>query len=301
MYFLTIGGWLHDRDQHRYSKMVTNVTTRKIFIDSAISYLKKHKFDGLSYEWEWPGRPGFPSSDKHKFTLLLQETHAAFEKQAKQHKEVQYLLTASVAARRKIITSAYEISEISKYVDWVLIMTYGLHGFFENVTGCPTAMSGPIPTVPDSMHIFLEGGMPPQKILLGLAGYGASLQLVSSHNAGLGAPVAGPGLPGKYTRTPGLLSFYEICSTQWSHMTPWNVSKAGAPYASENNQWVGYETPSSIRHKMTSLINRYDLRGFGFWGLDYHDFTGSFCNLGKYPLLSIAFEAMIKERSEYSI
>ena len=84
-------------------------------------------------------------------------------------------------------------------------------------------------------------------------------------------------------------------------MTPWNVSKAGAPYASENNQWVGYETPSSIRHKMTSLINRYDLRGFGFWGLDYDDFTGSFCNLGKYPLLSIAFEAMIKERSEYSI
>lgn len=117
LYFLLIGGWVDDQYQHRYSKMVTNVTTRKIFIDSAISYLKKHKFHGLSYDWEWPGSPGSPPSDKHKSTLLLQEEHAAFKKEAKQHKQVQYLLTASVEVRRKFVASAYEISEISKYVD----------------------------------------------------------------------------------------------------------------------------------------------------------------------------------------
>lgn len=143
-------------------------------------------------------------------------------------------------------------------------------------------LSGPVPTAPDSMHIFLDGGMPPQKILLGLTGYGGSFQLVSSQNAGLEAPVTGPGFPGKYKKTPGSLSFYEIYSTNLAHMTPLNESKVGAPYASENNQWVGYETRWSIRHKMTSLINRYDLRGFGFWGLDYDNFTGKFCNLGKY-------------------
>ena len=271
--------------------MVTNVTTRKIFIDSAISYLKKHKFDGLSYDWEWSGSPGSPPSDKHKFTLLLQDTHNAFENEAKQHKQVQYLLTASVGAHRKVIASSYEILEISKYVDWVRIMTYNLHGSFENVTGCPTAMSGPVPTVPDSMNIFLEGAMPPQKILLGLAGFGASFQLRSSENAGLGAPVTGPGLPGKYTGTPGFLSFYEICSTKWSHMTPWNQSKAGAP--THRKIISGLVTRL---HRVFAIINRYDLRGFGFWGLDYDDFTGSFCSMGKYPLLSASFEAMVEER-----
>ena len=285
--------------QHRYSKMVTNATTRKIFIDSAIAHLKKHDFDGISYDWEWPGNRGSPPADKHKFTLLLQETYDAFQNEAKQSNQTPYLLTASVGAGPKVIATAYEIPEIAEYVDWVNIMTYDLHGSWENVTGCSTAVSGPLPTVPDSLKIFLEGGMPAQKTLVGLAAYGRSFQLALAENAGLGAPVNGPGLAGKYTREQGSLSFYEICSTKWSQVTTWNVSKAGAPYASESNQWIGYDTPSSIRYKVTSLINRYDLRGFGFWALDLDDFTGSFCNMGKYPLLTAAVESM--DRSNENI
>ena len=272
--------------------MVTNASTRKIFIDSAIAYLKKHNFDGISYDWEWPGNRGSPPSDKHKFTLLLQETYAAFQKEAKLSNQTKYLLTASVGAGAQVIATAYEIPEIAEYVDWINIMTYDLHGSWENVTGCSTATSGPLPTVPDSLNIFLEGGMPAQKTLLGLAAYGRSFQLASAENAGLGAPANGPGLAGKYTGEQGTLSFYEICSTEWSRVTTWNVSKAGDPYASEGNQWVCYDSPSSIRHKVTSLINRYDLRGFGFWALDLDDFTGSFCNLGKYPLLTAAVELL---------
>ena len=272
--------------------MVTNASTRKIFIDSAIAYLKKHNFDGISYDWEWPGNRGSPPSDKHKFTLLLQETYVAFQNEAKQRNHTQYLLTASLGAGPQVIATAYEIPEIAEYVDWVNIMTYDLHGSWENVTGCSTAVSGPLPTVPDSLNIFLEGGMPAQKTLVGLAAYGRSFQLALAENAGLGAPVNGPGLAGKYTREQGSLSFYEICSTKWSHVTTWNVSKAGVPYSSEGTQWVCYDSPSSIRHKVTSLINRYDLRGFGFWALDLDDFTGSFCNLGKYPLLTAAVELL---------
>ena len=283
---IILGGWNHEKEL-RYSKMVQTAATRKICIDSILTHLSTHKFDGVDVDWEYPGNRGSPAGDKELYTTFLHELKDAL-KQA----NVSYSLSASVGAGRPVMAKAYEIEKIKQILDWVNLMSYDLHGSWENVTGHSTAMTGVIPTVPDSVNAWLEGGMPPSQIALGIATYGRTFTLANTSQTGLGAPDYGPGLAGRYTRAQGFLSYYEVCLENWTSVTTWEASKAGAPYASKGNQWVGYETQESVQHKVKQLVNGHNLRGIAVWALDLDDFKGKFCGLGNYPIITAAVAAM---------
>ena len=197
-----------------------------------------------------------------------------------------------MGASRYIIKKAYEIKKIKNILDWVNLLTYDMHGSWEKVTGHSSAMASDIPTVPDCVGAWLEGGMPPHQIALGIATYGRSFTLASANNARLGAPSDGPGLAGRYTETQGFLSYYEVCMTSWSSKENWQLSGVGAPFASKANQWVGYETPESVEHKVKTLVNGHNLLGVAIWALDLDDFDNTFCGQGKSPIIKAANYAM---------
>ena len=51
--FLAIGGWNDSKDS-KYSDLVMSAKKRKDFIDDVIPFLKRHDFDGLDLDWEYP-------------------------------------------------------------------------------------------------------------------------------------------------------------------------------------------------------------------------------------------------------
>ena len=50
---IAIGGW-NDSLGNKYSRLVNNPQSRKKFNDDVLAFIKKHNFDGLDLDWEYP-------------------------------------------------------------------------------------------------------------------------------------------------------------------------------------------------------------------------------------------------------
>ena len=55
--------------------MARDQNKRNKFAASALSFIRRHNFDGLDLDWEYPGKRGGAEQDKDNFILLIQELH----------------------------------------------------------------------------------------------------------------------------------------------------------------------------------------------------------------------------------
>ena len=131
---LALGGW-NDSEGDKYSKLVNDPDKRKKFVESAIAFLKENNFDGLDLDWEYPtcwqvDCTAGPNSDKAAFTAWVKEL-----KEAMKAEDKKLILTAAVSPAANVIQKAYDISELTKYLDYVSVMTYDYHGQWDKQTG----------------------------------------------------------------------------------------------------------------------------------------------------------------------
>lgn len=131
---LALGGWT-DSSGDKYSRLVSSASSRRKFVASAVNFLRKHNFNGLSLEWNYPVcwqsncKKG-PNSDKPNFTKLLKELRKEFDEQ-----EPPLSLSVALSGYKEVIDTAYEVEEISKIVEFMSIMSYDYHGAWESKTG----------------------------------------------------------------------------------------------------------------------------------------------------------------------
>lgn len=284
---LAIGGWAFGSTP--FKELTSNVFRMNQFVYEAIEFLRDYQFNGLDVDWEYPRG----ADDRAAYVNLLRELRVAFEGEAKSSGQPRLLLTAAVPASFEAIAAGYDVPEISKYLDFINVMTYDFHGQWERTVGhnsplfpleSATSYQKKL-TVDFSAREWVKQGAPKEKLLIGMPTYGRSFELVNDTQFDIGSPASGGGKPGKFTNEAGFLSYYEICAFLAGKNTTlvWD-SEQQVPFAYRNNQWVGFDDERSLKTKMEWLKEQ----GFGgimVWSIDMDDFSGR-CGSGKYPLLT---------------
>ncbi|XP_076763527.1 putative chitinase 2 [Xylocopa sonorina] len=273
---LAIGGW--NEGSESYSALAANATRRSTFIRSVVNFLRKYGFNGFDIDWEYPGSRGGDSMDRENFVHLVKELKEAF-------REYNYLLTAAISSNKDTIDKAYDIPELSKYLDHIHVMAYDYHGTWSNKV-LPNAplKSDDGQSVMDTLKYLLSKDAPANKLVLGLPMYGRTFILKTALNSSDASPINQPttqsGFKGPYTGQDGFMGYNEICEklvTDKNWRTGWD-DKSETPYAVKNDHVIVFDNPRSLTAKVEYAMS-LNLSGVMIWSIDTDDFNGKCASL----------------------
>lgn len=285
---IAVGGWM--MGPAPFKTLTESSYRQTLFTFNVIEFLRKKGFDGLDVCWEFPRG----AEDKEKYTNLMKELRETFDGEAKGSGKSRLLLSAAVPASYEAVNSGYDVVEVSKYADFLNVMSYDFHGDWEkNVShNAPLfALNGASDyqkklTVDFSINEWLNKGAAKEKIVVGLPTYGRSFTLASPNLTDVNAPAIKGGTPGLFTKESGFLSFFEVCDLLKSGATLVWDNEQMVPYAYLGDQWVGFDDPRSFKVK-TQWLRQAGLGGVMIWSVDMDDFSGS-CLGSKFPLITAA-------------
>lgn len=131
---LAIGGW--NEGSKNYSLLVADPEQRRRFVKQVTTFIRKYNFDGLDLDWEYPTQRGGRPQDRENFVLLTKELRDEFDNYG-------LLLTSAIGAAKNVIDQAYDVRQISRYLDYLHIMCYDYHGSWDKQVGYNAPLRAP--------------------------------------------------------------------------------------------------------------------------------------------------------------
>lgn len=257
-FVLSVGGWGYGG----FSEAASTEEGRAEFARTAVALVEKYGLDGLDIDWEYPciGIAGIASSmsDKENFTFLIKQVR----------KELQEISgacpTLSIAAGGdSYYTRCTRMAEVSKYLDYVMLMTYDLRGGFSIQTGHHTNLYGGSTDLSSAsadraVRLFLKAGVPREKLVIGAAFYSRLWRGVPDRDHGLMQMAASTGgygpdygqLENRYINKNGYARYWD--------------EEAKAPYLFNGTDFLSYDDRESIRCK-ADYVKEQGLAGMMFW------------------------------------
>ncbi|WP_103995334.1 glycosyl hydrolase family 18 protein [Paenibacillus sp. UNC499MF] len=261
---VSVGGWTWSG---RFSDAALTEASRIKFADSAVRFIRENGFDGVDLDWEYPVTGGLETNvrrpeDRTNFTLLLQTIREKLEDAGRADGR-HYLLTIASGANPNYVRDT-ELDKVSESIDFVNIMTYDLHGSWEETSNNNAALYyDPADPDPNAHRFYVEAavnghlnaGVPAKKLVLGIPFYGRSWGGCEAENNGLYQACKGGDVV-DWTEKPEGFQRY------------WN-DRAKVPYLynKQTGQFVSYEDEESIGYR-AEFIKEKGLGGAMFWELN---------------------------------
>ncbi|KAM7183708.1 hypothetical protein V8F20_012513 [Naviculisporaceae sp. PSN 640] len=289
---LSFGGWDFSALPETYMifrNAVTDANRLKAATNIA-NFIKKHNLDGVDIDWEYPGAPdipGIPPGDKDdgarylKFLVTLKNLLPG--------------KTVSIAAPSSYwYLKQFPIKEIGAVVDYIVYMTYDLHGQWDadnknSQEGCDNGKclrsQVNLTETKLSLAMITKAGVPGRKVIVGVTSYGRTYKMASAGCWGpqcsyLGDRMNSPAKKGVCTGTGGYIADAEIGEIMGNKKRAGRVVTSFVDASSnsdilvyDNDEWVSYMSPATKKTR-TNLYKSWGMGGTTDWATDlqqYHD------------------------------
>ncbi len=213
--------------------LLTDRSLRATAINNLENYIKKYGLDGINIDFE-----GVPAADRDNLSQFMNELATRLKPQG-------YEISIDVYPKQdetNDVSIAYDYSQLARYADKIIIMTYDNHGVW----------SGPGP-VENNLRYALQF-IPKNKLFLGIAGYGYDWSAKGVESM-------------EYKPIIDL-------SQRFSAPIAWD-EQAKVPHFSYTGpdgvaHEVWYENQASLQYKV-NLVKKYDIAGAALWKLGEED------------------------------
>ncbi|XP_057871265.2 nod factor hydrolase protein 1 [Cryptomeria japonica] len=253
-----------------FALMATNPIRRAVFIKSAIALARRHNFHGLDLDWEYPTN----TTEMENLGKLFSEWRHAINLESRSSGRPPLLLTAAVYFAQRFFLwgelRSYATASIAKNLDWVNVMAFDYHGSWDtSATGAHAALYDSSSNVSTSYGIstWVDSGLPPRKVVMGMPLYGRSWVLKSQNQTGIGAPAVAAGPKQNLSAETGVMFFSEVRDfIMEKHATEVYDPESVSAYCYAGDLWVGYDNQDSVAAKV-KFAKQKGLSGYFFWAI----------------------------------
>ncbi|KAL8333671.1 hypothetical protein RB593_003384 [Gaeumannomyces tritici] len=295
---LSFGGWAfsNDVDTYRIFRDGVKSINRLTMARNIANFIIQHDLDGVDIDWEYPGAPDLPPNINDPGKAEDGPNYLAFLAVLKNFLPGKTVAIAAPASYWYL--KQFPIKEISRIVDYIVYMTYDLHGQWDahnkySQESCDTGnclrSQVNLTETRQALAMITKAGVPGNKVVVGVTSYGRSFQMAEPGCWGPSCKFTGDrensdATPGRCTGQAGYIADAEINEIIRSgssldkrsggrvvtHFIDPSSNSDILVY--DNNQWVGYmsENTKAVRSRLYANLG---MAGTTDWASDLQQFN----------------------------
>ncbi|KAJ3486994.1 hypothetical protein NLG97_g6507 [Lecanicillium saksenae] len=288
---ISFGGWGYSTAPETYDilREAMKPENRFRFAGNTVKFIVDNNLDGVDFDWEYPGAmdipdtpKGFPEDGPNYLAFLIVMGNMI-------HGQPPFHYTLSMAAPASFwYLKAFPIKEMAKHLDYLVYMTYDLHGQWDagnqwSSEGCPGGnclrSHVNLTETTTALAMITKAGVPSNKIYVGEASYGRSFKMSQEGCDGPDCTFTGDRLhsdaaKGTCTNTSGYISHAEIAQLAINDGSArlWHDGASNSDImVYQDTEWVAYMSPATKGTRRTFWQGK-NFAGTIDWAVDLMDY-----------------------------